>query len=145
MKSVLYVFIAMIFLACGNTRKTKTSDSTNSPVQLKDRVEVLYFHGKQRCQTCNAIEDLAKEVVDTLFARELKEGKVVYKVIDISKKENDSIANKYEVTWSSLFINKWKDGQETPANMTDFAFTNVLASPALFKEGIKKKITEQLE
>jgi len=34
---------------------------------------------------------------------------IIYKVIDISKKENGQIADKYEVTWSSLFVNGWKD------------------------------------
>ena len=133
----------MFFIACGNTKKSKTIDSTNQ--EKKDRVEVLYFHGKQRCLTCNAIEKLSKEVVDTLFAKELKEGKVIYKTVDISKKENEVLANKYEVTWSSLFINKWKEGKATPVNMTEFAFTHATSSPATFKEGVKKKIEEQLK
>ena len=29
----------------------------------KNYVEVLYFHGKQRCATCIAIEKYAREVV----------------------------------------------------------------------------------
>lgn len=143
MKIVLYVFIVLFFIACGNTKKSKTTDTANQ--EGKDRVEVLYFHGKQRCLTCNAIEKLSKEVVDTLFAKELKEGRVVYKAIDISEKENEALANKYEVTWSSLFINKWKEGKETPVNMTEFAFTHATTSPATFKEGVKKKIEEQLK
>lgn len=143
MKTVLYVFIVLFFIACGNTKKSKTTDSTNQ--EKKDRVEVLYFHGKQRCLTCNAIEKLSKEVVDTLFAKELKEGKVIYKTVDISEKENEVLANKYEVTWSSLFINKWKEGKETLVNMTEFAFTHATSSPATFKEGVKKKIEEQLK
>ena len=143
MKTVLYIFIVLIFIACGNTGKTKTTDSANQ--EQKDRVEVLYFHGKQRCLTCNAIEKLSKEVVDTLFTKELKEGRVIYKTIDISEKENEALADKYEVTWSSLFINKWKDGEETPVNMTEFAFTHATSSPAIFKEGVKKKIEEQLK
>lgn len=143
MKTVLYVFIVLFFIACGNTKKSKTTDTANQ--EGKDRVEVLYFHGKQRCLTCNAIEKLSKEVVDTLFAKELKESRVVYKAIDISEKENEVLANKYEVTWSSLFINKWKEGKETPVNMTEFAFTHATTSPATFKEGVKKKIEEQLK
>lgn len=143
MKTVSYVFIILIFIACGNTKKTKMTDSTHQ--EAKDRVEVLYFHGKQRCLTCNTIEKLSKAVVDSLFSKELKEGRVVYKIIDISEKENESLADKYEVTWSSLFINKWKDGKETPVNMTEFAFTHATDSPMTFKEEVKKKIEEQLK
>lgn len=43
---------------------------------LRDRVEVLYFHGKQRCATCMAIEQQAREVVEKDFANEQKSGKI---------------------------------------------------------------------
>ena len=32
--------------------------------QTNDCVEVIYFHGKQRCPTCMAIEKHAREVVE---------------------------------------------------------------------------------
>lgn len=38
-------------------------------------VEVLYFHGKQRCVTCKAIEKYTKEVINTHFASMMKKGK----------------------------------------------------------------------
>lgn len=71
-----------------------------------NRIEVLYFHGTQRCITCRAIEKHTKELLDSLYSNELENDTIVYRTIDISKKENEDIANKYEVTWSSLFINK---------------------------------------
>lgn len=33
----------------------------------KNYVEVLYFHGKQRCATCIAIEKYAREVVEKIL------------------------------------------------------------------------------
>lgn len=92
--------------ACGNSNAK--SNKTTEEQSQKDRVEVLYFHGKQRCATCMAIEKNAKEAVEAQFADELKNGTVVFKAIDISKAENEKIAEKYEVTWSSLFVCKWK-------------------------------------
>jgi len=80
---------------------------------------VIYFHGKQRCLTCKAIEKNAKEVVNNQFANELENGTVVFNIVDISTPEGEQIADRYEVTWSSLFINKWKDGEETRNNMTE--------------------------
>lgn len=55
-----------------------------------------------------AIEKNAKEVVNTLFTNELENGTVVFKTVDISTPEGEKIADRYEVTWSSLFVNKWK-------------------------------------
>ena len=68
--------------------------------RVKDYVEVMYFHGKQRCVTCMAIEKYAKEVVEKDFADEKKSGKVVFKVVDISTDEGAKIAKNYRVTWS---------------------------------------------
>lgn len=144
MKKLLFILLAVIGLtSCGNNQNANTQTSTKAT--QKDVIEVLYFHGKQRCITCNAIEKLTKEVIDKDFAQQLKDGKIVFKVIDISTKEGEKIADKYEVTWSSLYINKWKDGKEAKNNMTDFGFSYAKGSPDVFKAGIKKKIDELLK
>ena len=60
--------------------------------RVKDYVEVMYFHGKQRCVTCMAIEKHAREVVEMDFAHEKKNGQVVFRVVDISTPEGAKIA-----------------------------------------------------
>lgn len=84
-------------------------------------------------------------LLDSLYSQEKANGKIIYKVVDISKKENEAIADKYEVTWSSLFVNGWKDGKENVNNMTEFSFSNARNAPDKFKEGIKSKIDELLK
>ena len=74
-----------------------------------------------------------------------KEGKVVYRVIDISKKENARMAEKYEVTWSSLFIVQHKGGKEMVENLTEFAFRHSHTRPEVFKAGITEKIRKALK
>lgn len=144
MKRLLFILLAVIGLtSCGNNQSANAQ--TTAKTTQKEYVEVLYFHGKQRCVTCNAIEKLTKEVIDKDFAGQLKDGKIVFKVIDISTKEGEKIADKYEVTWSSLFINKWKGGKESKNNMTDFGFSYAKGSPDVFKAGVKKKIEELLK
>ena len=144
MKRLLFILLAVIGLTSCGTILSAYAQIT-AKTTLKEYVEVLYFHGKQRCVTCNAIEKLTKEVIDKDFAGQLKDGKIVFKVIDISTKEGEKIADKYEVTWSSLFINKWKGGKESKNNMTDFGFSYAKGSPDVFKAGVKKKIEELLK
>ena len=98
MKVILLLAMCLGLFACGN-KNTKGSKAQEQQPP-KDHVEVLYFHGKQRCITCAAIEKNTKETVETLFADELKDGSLVFKSIDISQSENEEIINKYEVTWS---------------------------------------------
>lgn len=142
MKRLLFVLLAIVGLtACGNKQKANTQ-TQETP---KDVVEVIYFHGKQRCITCNAIEKHTKEVLENDFAQPIKEGKLVFKIVDISTPEGEKIADKYEVTWSSLYLNKWVAGEESRNNMTDFAFSYAKGQPDIFKEGLIKKINELLK
>lgn len=127
-------------MSCGGGDNTATAKSPE-----KDRVEVIYFHGKQRCATCMAIEKNAKEVVNTLFTNEQENGTVVFKTVDISTPEGEKIADRYEVTWSSLFVNKWKGGKETRNNMTEFGFGNARKNPDGFKKGLADKIRQLLK
>lgn len=104
----------------------------------------VVFSWEQRCATCMAIESNTKATMKKNFADQIKKGKVTFKVIDISKKENEKIAEKYEVTWSSLFIVRHKNGKETYKNMTEFAFANARKSPDVFRAGVVKSVNEML-
>ena len=145
MKNLFYTLIAAILLiSCGNSTEKKT-ETASTDVKQADRIEVLYFHGAQRCVTCKAIEANTKALLDSLYSNEIAAGKIVYKIIDISQKENEEVADKYEVTWSSLFVNRWKNGTEEVNNMTEFGFANAKSDPDSFKNGIKSKIDELLK
>ena len=142
-RTLVLMMVSLILLACGEKSNAVTVKEQSGKV--KDFVEVLYFHGKQRCVTCRSIEQNTKELVEAKFARQMKEGKVVYRVIDISKKENARIAEKYEVTWSSLFLVQHKSGKEKAENLTEFAFGHSRTQPEVFKKGLAEKINQALK
>lgn len=142
MKHLFFIIISLLLFSCNGKSKTENKQEVSAQ---GDRVEVIYFHGKQRCITCRAIEKLTNEVLETTFKDQIAKGKVIYKIIDISEPKNEAIAEKYEVTWSSLYINGWKGGKETVNNMTEFSFSNAKGSPDVFKEGIKNRIEELLK
>lgn len=142
MKHLFLIIVSLLLFSCAG--KSKTENKQEVSVQ-GDRVEVICFHGKQRCVTCRAIEKLTNEVIEATFKDQIAKGKVVYKVIDISDPKNEATVEKYEVTWSSLYINGWKEGKEAVNNMTEFSFANAKGSPDVFKEGIKNKINELLK
>lgn len=150
MNKLIWILAVCIGLtACGGNGAKKGDAAKAEQAQLqetKDRVEILYFHGKKRCATCLAFFSIAKQVaVETQFADELKNGTVVFRTIDISKAENEKTAGKYEVTWSSLFISSWKDGKEMYENLTEYAFANARTAPDTFKSGVIEKISKALK
>ncbi len=137
-KLLLLLAIISSFVACGNAQKKTENVATQTN---SDKIEVLYFHGKQRCITCRAIETLTNEVLDSDFAEAQKSGKVIFKIIDISQKENEAIADKYEVTWSSLILDK---GGKV-VNLTDMGFSYAKNQPEVFKSKLKEEIAKLLQ
>lgn len=142
----LCLCLGLLLAACGdNTRKESSVADAKEEVSVSDGVEVLYFHGKQRCATCIAIEKGTQEVMEKDLADAVRKGEVKFRTIDISREENEAVAEKYEVTWSSLFVVKHKGGVETVENLTEFAFGNARKSPEVFKAGVVKTVREMLE
>ena len=139
MKHFFILFALMIGLtACA-------ADAQKKEETPKDGVEVLYFHGKQRCATCQAIEKETKALIDSQFADAVKSGKVRFRVVDITKSENEALADKYEITWSSLVLVKYDNGMETSENLTQFAFANARSNPVQFKKELATKINQMLK
>lgn len=140
-KVILFLTLIIGLISCNGGEAT----TANAAEPAKDHVEVIYFHGKQRCATCMAIEKEAKAVVERQFANDVKNGKVVFRTIDISDPKNESLANKYEVSWSSLYLTTFKNGKETRQNLTEFGFGNARSKPDVFKRGLAEKINAALK
>jgi glutaredoxin len=112
--------------------------------QTANRIEVLNFHSTHRCVKCKAIEKNTKETLNTAFANELKEGIISWQVVNVDKKENYEIAEKFEATGTSMFLNVVINGKEERIDITRFAFSNA-KNPSQFATILKSKIEDQLK
>ena len=126
--------------ACGGGNTKQSSVPTR-----ENGVEVLYFHGKQRCATCVAIERETKAVIDGQFADAVADGALEMRIIDITQPENEAIADKYEITWSSLVVVKYTDGEEQAENLTKFAFANARNNPETFRAELSERLKKLIE
>ena len=141
-KTVIFLMAALFLVSCSNKKQEQTQ--VKEEIQ-QDGIEVLYFHGKQRCKSCVSIELRTKEMLNTYFSQEMKKGKIIFKTIDFSLKENEPIADKYEIAWSSLLLIKHQNGDETVKNLTDFGFSYAYKNPETFIEGMKEEIDALLK
>lgn len=140
-KSLLFFSLFVGLVACSSDKSSKRTIEDSGK---QDVVEVLYFHGKQRCATCLAIEKHAKELIDAAYAEELKNGSLFYKTIDLN--EEEALADKYGVTWSSLIIVDYdNNGKEMSKNLTGLAFGNARTAPEKFKSALSEQISEMLK
>lgn len=139
--SILSALIISLFLfSCTGNSQNKTAVK-----QAKgNSIEVIDFHSTNRCMTCKAIEANTKYTLDTYFANELKSGKIVLKIVNVDKKENEQFAEKFEATGTALFLNVIKDGKESHVDLTNLAFMKGTDQKA-FSEQLKATIATQLK
>ncbi|MBR5168409.1 MAG: thioredoxin [Salinivirgaceae bacterium] len=136
-KLILMICIALTAMisACAQSADNKNV-ATN-----EDALKLYYFHGQQRCATCRAIEETAKELFDNQFVDEQQNGKLIFSVIDISTPDGEKMADHYKVAFSSLVIDKCGSVN----NLTDMAFRYARTDPDTFKARLKSEIEKLLE
>lgn len=106
------------------------------------KIEVIDFHSTHRCQTCLAIENAARNVVEQEFANEVKAGKIVFKTVDVDDSKNNQIAEKFEASGTALFIYNGKTGQAL--DLTEAGFMYAVNKEAKLKEYIRNAIRKNL-
>lgn len=140
MKIITLLAIGLVLTSCNGQNKGKETALNTSSA----KIEVLDFHSTHRCMTCNAIEANTKYTLETYFAQELKDNKITFQVINVDKKENLKLAEKFEASGTSLFLNVIKNGKETKMDLTEFAFMKGNDQVAFSKE-LKTKIEAELK
>lgn len=132
MKQVLTIFSILLLALTGCT--APQAAPLEAPVT--DGVQVFYFHGKQRCATCNAIEQRAAEVVNSL-----SDSTVAYTVVDLSTTEGTAVAANFEVASSALVLCQWSDGQLVRhVDLTNMAFASARSNQQQFKQSLADEI-----
>lgn len=130
-KTIVYLISLLLIASCtGNKKAESFSEKQNEEAQQANKdviddkvgtVELLYFHGKQRCLTCMAIEKYSTETIAKEFQEQVDSGRIIYKIIDIDKEE--ALADKYKVASSSLILITHTSQGEKVSNLTQFSFS----------------------
>lgn len=136
-KKLIVLFFAALLAACGSNKQNETQSS--GPFADFDQADValLYFHGKQRCVTCLTVQEVAEQAMAERLANN---DAVQFMEIDFSLPENEALAEKYEIVFSSLVV-------ATPEQYTDIteqAFDMALSRPEELKDLIEKEVKNLL-
>ena len=142
MKKFTLIFLsALMLLSCGN----RSSSDSNEAAEIgkitidtsESVINVLYFHGTQRCKTCIAVGNTTKETINSLYSGN---NMIVFTEVDTDKPEFSEITEKFQISWSSLIISKG----DAKIDLTDFAFANALKSPELLRAELEKTVNSLL-
>jgi len=124
--------------------KVSAQNIESTTTNTGNKIEVIDFHSIHRCITCKAIEANTKFTLEKYFSDELKSGEITFQSINVDEKENYAMAEKFEASGTSLFLNVHNNGHEGQVNLTDFAFLKGKDKAAFSKE-LKSIINKQLK
>ncbi len=122
-KSLLILFIAASvgYLAINSYRtidKTSKSDTDQYSTQhengkeLSHNILAYYFHSTFRCYSCKKIEALTLKAINKGFSEELKNGKLVWKQINVDIPENRHFTDDYKLHTKSVVIVEIKENEQ---------------------------------
>ncbi len=70
----------------------------------RDRVVVIYFHRVPGCATCQKMGAYSEEAIRSPFAKDLKDGKIEFHVVDFEDPKNAALAKGYKVSSPTLIV-----------------------------------------
>ena len=132
----LMLLTSLLLYSCKSEAQKMVGGTGNA------QVEVIDFHSTHRCVTCLAIENVARNVVETDFAAEMKSGKIVFKTIDVDDAKNLKLAEKFEASGTALFVYNAKTGQAF--DLTDAGFSYARNDEAKLRQVLITNIRNNL-
>jgi len=134
----LILFIITGGLLSGSNYETAEISAIESSIKTTE-VEVYYFHRNRRCGPCLTIENFAKKTMETYYVKEVQNGDVIFRIVNVEQEENREVAQKYSVVSTALFMNVKNGTEEKATNLTAFAYRNARNEEA-FLNGLKEQI-----
>lgn len=106
---VVFSVFFMIFREM--TAKNTSSDGVgqlaeSAGVVKENAVTVYYFHGAQRCFTCNTIEALTRKAIDDAYSAGLKAGDIVFRSINLDDAVNAHFVDDFELSVRGVVMKK---------------------------------------
>jgi hypothetical protein len=113
-KIVTAVLIAFVLVSIGWLVVREVSPGRSAadatPAAAGRQVAVYYFHRTARCPTCLKIESLAKQEVETSFAKELKQGDMKFLSLNVEEAGNEHFVKDYDLVAQALVLVEYRDG-----------------------------------
>jgi len=112
-----------------------------APAAPADRVMVYYFHGAARCETCIKFETYTQTALQEAFSRELADGRVEWKIVDVEDPAHEHFVQDYQLTSKAVIVAKYQNGQQTAWKDLEEIW-ELVKDEAVFKKYIQDGVAE---
>lgn len=95
-------------------RSVRTSPAAvpKPPAARRGKLVVSYLHTTTRCFSCIQIEDFTSWAVHQDFAREIADGRLEWRVLNVDEPENSHFTKDYQLYTKSVILSWVEDGRE---------------------------------
>ena len=104
---VLASVALMIYRESKSETISSSSEVQNSTIPAKEgALTVYYFHGVQRCATCQKIEKLTTKAIKNKYSEALADGSLVFKSVNIDEPANEHFIKDFQLSIRSVVMQK---------------------------------------
>ena len=115
-RTLLLLFVlASIGIMLGREMFNGIAVATDDPLERDPSVTVVYyFHGAQRCWTCNRIEHVTWTTITNRFQTEYQAGRLIWRTRDLEDPRNFHYLSDFNLDSRGVVIKKGKHVQKLP-------------------------------
>ncbi len=112
----ILIALALAVMAGFAWRESRNTSAASGKVAASlaasPKVIVYYFHTTYRCPSCLKIEAYSREAIESAFAKELRDGSVQWRVINVEQSANRHYINDYRLFSKSVILVRMNNGKE---------------------------------
>lgn len=138
-----FVLISIGYAIGKNTaiRSAEKASTSGGKMKSGQYLRVYYTHATLRCATCNNIEKMTHELLESKFKKELADGRIKWEVVNFQ--ENDTFAKDFDVTTSGV-ITVLMDGDKVKDYKRLDEVWTLLEDPPAFNNYLEENFREML-
>ncbi len=141
---LLFVTASVVILIGREVSGPTADEAASAAEQMPDNTLIVYyFHGDTRCPTCRNIEAYSHEAVESAFAEELAQNKLLWNAVNYEQPENNHFATDYEIVAPTVILIRTANGKAADWKNLDRVWELVRDREA-FTEYIQNEIRSML-
>lgn len=138
MKSFFSIFLLTVLLLSCSTRSGENEGTYEPGAKY---IQIVLFHLTHRCESCNAVEQVTKELLEEEYWDAYSTGRVKFVSLDFQSENGKKAAELLKASGQTLYVVKG----DRIDNLTSPAFMYASTHPDYFREALRKELDQYLK